>query len=90
MRIADDLAYLPEHVDVLLDVVASFDAPFTVSEFRQRAGITRRYAVPFLEWCDRRGVTRRDGDLRVVLDVDTTEGRGVRGGGRESNPPGVS
>jgi selenocysteine-specific elongation factor len=28
-------------------------------------GVTRKYAIPLLEWLDREGVTRRVGDLRV-------------------------
>jgi selenocysteine-specific elongation factor len=36
----------------------------TVSDFRGSLDTTRKYAVPMLEWLDRRGVTRRDGDLR--------------------------
>ena len=36
----------------------------TVSAFREALGTSRKYAVPLLEWLDRRGVTRRDGDLR--------------------------
>ena len=40
--------------------------PFSVSEFRQAAGISRKHAVPFLEYTDREGVTARTGDLRTV------------------------
>jgi selenocysteine-specific elongation factor len=36
----------------------------TVSAFRESLGTSRKYAVPLLEWLDRRGVTRRQGDLR--------------------------
>ena len=38
---------------------------FTVSQFREHLGITRKHAVPLLEALDRRGITRRTGDLRV-------------------------
>lgn len=38
---------------------------FTVSQFREHLGITRKYAVPLLEALDRRGITRRTDDLRV-------------------------
>jgi selenocysteine-specific elongation factor len=36
----------------------------TVSRFREQLGTSRKYAVPLLEWLDRRGITRRDGDVR--------------------------
>ncbi|MGH2661914.1 MAG: selenocysteine-specific translation elongation factor [Actinomycetota bacterium] len=36
----------------------------TVSRFRELLGTTRKYALPILESFDRRGLTRRDGDVR--------------------------
>jgi selenocysteine-specific elongation factor len=38
---------------------------FTVSQFREHLGITRKHAVPLLEALDRRAITKRIGDLRV-------------------------
>ena len=38
---------------------------FTVSQFREYLGITRKHAVPLLEALDSRGVTKRLDDLRV-------------------------
>jgi len=38
---------------------------FTVSQFREHLGITRKHAVPLLEALDSRGITKRLGDLRV-------------------------
>ena len=46
----------------------------TVSEIRDLLGTTRKYAVPFCEYLDRVGVTRREGDLRVPA---ATEKRNV-------------
>ncbi len=37
----------------------------TVAEIRDLLGTTRKYAVPFCEYLDRVGVTKREGDLRV-------------------------
>ena len=37
----------------------------TVSELNKALDITRKYAIPLLEHMDARGVTRRDGDVRV-------------------------
>ena len=39
----------------------------TVAEIRDLLGITRKYAVPICEYLDRTGLTRRDGDLRVLV-----------------------
>jgi selenocysteine-specific elongation factor len=38
-----------------------------VSTFKERYGLTRKFAIPLLEWLDRERVTRRVGDARVVL-----------------------
>ncbi len=39
---------------------------FTVGEFRDATGASRRFAIPLLAELDARGVTRRRGDLRVA------------------------
>ncbi len=64
VRISDEFVMLPEQVDGLLATLRSFDEPFTVSEFRERSGLSRKYAVPFLEWSDRNGHSVRTGDTR--------------------------
>jgi selenocysteine-specific elongation factor len=38
-----------------------------VAGFKERYGISRKYAIPLLEWLDRERVTRRSGDARIVL-----------------------
>ena len=38
-----------------------------VAGFKARYGISRKYAIPLLEWLDRERVTRRAGDARVIL-----------------------
>lgn len=38
-----------------------------VAAFKERYGITRKYAIPLLEYLDRERVTRRVGDARIVL-----------------------
>jgi selenocysteine-specific elongation factor len=38
----------------------------TVAEIRDLLGTTRKYAVPLCEYLDRSGVTRREGDLRLL------------------------
>jgi selenocysteine-specific elongation factor len=39
----------------------------TVPSFKELTGITRKYAIPLLEYLDRERVTRRAGDERVIL-----------------------
>ena len=40
----------------------------TVAEIRDLLGTTRKYAVPLCEYLDRVGLTKRNGDLRVLAD----------------------
>jgi len=36
--------------------------------------LTRKYLIPLLEWTDRRGITRRDGDARVLARLTGAAG----------------
>ena len=38
-----------------------------VAKFKDLAGVSRKYAIPLLEYLDRQRVTRREGDRRIVL-----------------------
>ena len=42
-------------------------ARFDVAVFKERFGVTRKFAIPLLEYLDRERVTRRVGDSRVIL-----------------------
>jgi selenocysteine-specific elongation factor len=48
---------------------AAGDQPATldVAAFKDRFGVTRKFAIPLLEFLDRERVTRRVGDMRVIL-----------------------
>lgn len=68
--IADDL-YLHAEVEAemrqkLRERFADGGAGLTVAEIRDLLGTTRKYAVPLCEYLDRAGVTRREGDLRML------------------------
>jgi selenocysteine-specific elongation factor len=38
-----------------------------VASFKGRYGVTRKFAIPLLEYLDRERVTRRVGEARIVL-----------------------
>jgi selenocysteine-specific elongation factor len=38
-----------------------------VGRFKQLTGLSRKYAIPLLEYLDRQRITRKQGDARVVL-----------------------
>ena len=67
VRISSSICYLPEQVEGLLRTAGDLEQPFTVSAFRAAAGLSRKYAVPFMEWTDKQGITRRRGDLRYLV-----------------------
>ena len=46
---------------------AGADARIDVATFKVRFGVSRKFAIPLLEYLDRERVTRRIGDARVVL-----------------------
>lgn len=69
IQVSDDHAYPAEwirHVKQLIAEHIAEHGPFTVAEFRDMVGTTRKYAVPFLEYLDRSGFTLRDGNLRKL------------------------
>jgi selenocysteine-specific elongation factor len=60
------------HVDALSQLKTDVralkqNARVDVPGFKERYGITRKFAIPLLEYLDRERVTRRVGDARVVL-----------------------
>lgn len=44
-------------------------ARIEVGWFKERYGLTRRTAIPLLEWLDRTRVTRREGEARVLIPL---------------------
>ena len=66
VRIGEDLVFLPEQIRQLEDLIRGMPAPFTVAGFRDASNLSRKYAVPILEWSDREGITVRRGDERTV------------------------
>jgi len=64
VRVAPGLLYLPDQIAQLEAIMRAFDGEFTVADFRDAADLSRKYAVPFLEWSDREGLTVRRGDIR--------------------------
>jgi selenocysteine-specific elongation factor len=60
----DALAQLKEHLSAYKK---SKGDRISVPLFKDLTGITRKYAIPLLEYLDRERVTRRAGDERVIL-----------------------
>jgi selenocysteine-specific elongation factor len=45
----------------------SGDPVIDVLKFKEVAGVSRKYAIPLLEYLDREHITARAGDKRVIL-----------------------
>jgi selenocysteine-specific elongation factor len=70
IKISEELVF---HQSALMDLrrkIAAFKshAPtIDVAHFKDMTGVSRKYAIPLLEYLDRERVTRRVGDERVIL-----------------------
>ncbi len=68
IRVGDELIYHISAIDALRQTLATRKgARFSVADFKDWTGVSRKYAIPLLEYLDREHATRRDGDARVVL-----------------------
>jgi selenocysteine-specific elongation factor len=68
VAVAPDRYYSARAVESLLAAlraVTADGAPRTASQLREGLGLSRKYLIPFLEHCDRLGVSIRMGDLRT-------------------------
>ena len=64
---AEALQRLKADVPGLKATAAGGRATVDVAAFKERYGVTRKFAIPLLEYLDRERVTRRTGDVRLVL-----------------------
>jgi selenocysteine-specific elongation factor len=68
VRISEDLVFHQSAIGNLRQLLAAHKSTrFNVATFKDWTGISRKYAIPLLEFLDREHVTRREGDERLVL-----------------------
>lgn len=70
IRVTSDLMFHADSIRELRERLRTRKATaprISISEFKEMTGITRKYAIPLLEYFDRERITRRDGDARVIL-----------------------
>ena len=70
VKLADDLVFHRSALQALRQQVVaqkSKTPKLNVATFKDLFGITRKYAIPLLEYLDRERVTKRVGDERVIL-----------------------
>jgi selenocysteine-specific elongation factor len=66
VQVAPDLVFTKTQVNEIHRRITDLPDGFTVGQFKDSFGMTRRQAVPTLEWLDKSGWTRRSGDVRTV------------------------
>lgn len=52
---------------VIKNIRASGKNELSVTDFKEMTGLSRKYAIPLLELLDQMGVTRRQGQTRIIL-----------------------
>jgi len=70
VKVGDDLVFHRDALEGLRQLVIaqkSKTPKMNVVAFKDLIGVTRKYAIPLLEYLDRERVTRRVGDERVIL-----------------------
>ncbi len=68
VRVNEDLVFHRSAIDELRRMLAARRTQrFSVPEFKDWTGVSRKYAIPLLEYLDRERITRREGHERVVL-----------------------
>lgn len=72
VKVTDEFYFARSAIDELASQLQNFAANTTdrlidVPKFKELGGISRKYAIPLLEYFDREHITARSGDKRVIL-----------------------
>ena len=70
VKVSEGLVFHRSALDRLRQVLAARKvrtSRIDVPAFKEMTGVTRKYAIPLLEYLDRERVTRRQGDERIIL-----------------------
>ena len=70
IKLADDLVFHQNALQGLRQTMAQYKTTsdkIDVGKFKDLIGVTRKYAIPLLEYLDQQRITRRVGDERIIL-----------------------
>jgi selenocysteine-specific elongation factor len=70
VQVAEGMVFHRDALEALKKDVRGLKATrprIDVSFFKEKVGVTRKHAIPLLEWLDRERVTQRAGNERVIL-----------------------
>lgn len=72
VKVSSDIVFHSSIIEKAFNIIKSLiqkKGQMTVSDFRQTANTSRKYAVPLLEYCDKIGFTIREGDIRKLKEL---------------------
>ena len=70
VKLSDELVFHRSALDALrrlMTLQKRKSSQMDVAKFKELTGVSRKYAIPLLEYLDREHVTRRVGDAREIL-----------------------
>jgi selenocysteine-specific elongation factor len=70
VRVSEELVFHADAIATLRRLLAGYKAKnntINVSGFKELTQVSRKYAIPLLEYLDKERVTRRSGDERILL-----------------------
>lgn len=72
VKVTDEFYFLRSEIERLVAMLKAHaekgaDRTIDVPRFKEIAGVSRKYAIPLLEYFDRERITRRAGDKRIIL-----------------------
>jgi selenocysteine-specific elongation factor len=70
IKVSDELVFHRSALEELRRQMTAYkakSAKIDVAKFKEMTGVTRKYAIPLLEYLDRERVTKRVGDVREIL-----------------------
>ena len=67
IKVSNELVFHTSALEQLRQTLtARKGARMSVGDFKELTGVSRKYAIPLLEYADREKWTRRDGDVRII------------------------
>jgi len=73
IQTSEDVVFRKQEYDQMLSGLIEHiktNKEITLSQFRDMFQTSRKYALSFLEYLDKKGITIRDGDKRIIRNID--------------------
>jgi selenocysteine-specific elongation factor len=72
VKVSEEFYFYKPVIDALAEKLRNFaaaspDRMIDMAKFKDLAGVSRKYAIPLLEYFDRERVTYRRGDVRYII-----------------------